>query len=156
MTAVAGTFGDLPGNDKMPPTTVGPGTVTEIIDGQTFKVDINGDTHTVRLIGIAAPREGDCYHNEATERLALLLPVGTTNTVLERDTTDVDNDGALLRYATNRIARPLKAVQDHAESMVHGGFARVNPQSPDTSLAEVYQDAEHLAYANDRGLWANC
>jgi endonuclease YncB( thermonuclease family) len=40
--------------------------------------------------------------------------------------------------------------------MVHGGFARVNPQSPDTSLAEVYQDAEHLAYANDRGLWANC
>ena len=90
MLPVAGYFGPLVGGDDPPP---GPiiGTsaiVTHIVDGDTIDVVTDVGTFRVRLIGIDTPEVGDCYYQEATNRLSSLI-AGQAVTLV-KDVSEVD------------------------------------------------------------------
>ena len=55
--------------------------VTEVIDGDTFKIVSGGEERRVRLIGVNAPEIGKCLSQEAKEKLGGL--VSGKNVVLE-------------------------------------------------------------------------
>jgi endonuclease YncB( thermonuclease family) len=51
------------------PTGLPKGEVTWITDGDTIEVDLESGSTTVRLLGINAPDDGECFLEEATEHL---------------------------------------------------------------------------------------
>jgi micrococcal nuclease len=90
-----------------PPQEISPGfvAITKVVDGDTFKVSLNGSEETVRLIGLNTPetvdprRPVECFGKEASDKAKEIL---TNTTVrLEADPTQDDRDkyGRLLRYA---------------------------------------------------------
>ena len=68
-------------------------TVSRVIDGDTIEL-ANGDR--VRLLGIDAPEKGSYYYEEVRDRLRQLI--GGKTVELERDKSDKDQFGRLLRY----------------------------------------------------------
>ena len=76
--------------------------VTRVVDGDTIEVSIGGTLYRVRYIGIDTPETVDpnrpvgCYGPEASAANKALVE-GKTVT-LERDVSDIDQYGRLLRY----------------------------------------------------------
>ena len=70
--------------------------VTRVIDGETIEVTINGAPFTVRYLGIDAPNASECYTGQA--RTANFNLVNGKRVVLEKDATNADAEGRLLRY----------------------------------------------------------
>ncbi|MDP1695925.1 MAG: thermonuclease family protein [archaeon] len=68
--------------------------VARVIDGDTFVLE---DNSTIRLICVDAPEEGDLGYEEARDFLASLIK--DMNVRLEKDNSDKDAYGRLLRYA---------------------------------------------------------
>src|SRR3989344_7189178 len=98
--------------------------VARVIDGDTFELQ---DGEKVRLMGIDAPDEEECYFKESKEALDKLLKGKSVE--LRKDVTDTDEFGRLLRHA---ILSSRGSAEDNVlveEYMVAGGFAisRSNP-----------------------------
>jgi micrococcal nuclease len=74
-------------------TGINNNTVMEIIDGDTFKME-NGDT--IRLICVDSPEKGKEGYEEAKEFLSFLI--SDKEIRMEKDVSDKDNYGRLLRY----------------------------------------------------------
>lgn len=72
------------------------GLVTRVIDGDTIDVLLNGEEVRVRYVGINTPERDEVCYSEATAANALL--VGGQTVRLERDTSETDRYGRLLRY----------------------------------------------------------
>ncbi len=119
--------------------------LVRVIDGDTFTVSIAGSISEVRLIGINAPESGECWSGPATEALTNLLGTGPLR--LERDISDTDQYGRLLRYAW------IGDVFVN-EAMVVDGHAIARRYEPDTARAERLEAAQAPAQAQARGLWA--
>lgn len=85
-----------------PPPTLPPpedqviGSVISITDGDTVKVRIDGADFDVRLLGINAPEQDECWGPEATAQLSLLID--RQNVFLVAGEDDTDEFGRLLRY----------------------------------------------------------
>ena len=71
----------------------GPYTVTKVIDGDTIALE---NSQRVRFSGINTPETGECYYQEAKDKLTGLV-LGKA-VFLERDRTDIDKYGRMLRY----------------------------------------------------------
>jgi len=96
--------------------------VARVIDGDTFEL---ADKDVVRLLGIDAPEEGECYYEESKQALDKLL-IGK-EVELRKDVTATDDFGRLLRYAILSDANPLTDNMLVDEYMVSAGYAE--PQS---------------------------
>jgi len=70
--------------------------VTEVVDGDTIKVGLDGDS--VRIIGIDAPESGACGADEATQKMQDLVLFEQVTLTAAPDNDDRDKDGRLLRY----------------------------------------------------------
>jgi micrococcal nuclease len=116
--------------------------VTEVIDGDTFKTETGA---TVRLLGINAPEMNNAGGDIAKNMLACLLRGDRVR--LQRDITDKDDYGRLLRYvfASGKLV--------NAE-LVRMGCAEVRFYPPDTLYAAEMRELEKTAIRNRRGLWA--
>lgn len=83
------------------PSTPGlPATVVRVVDGDTIDVRLSDSSQPMRLILIDTPEVFggvDCYGHEASAFTASLLLPSTTVT-LERDVSETDRFGRLLRY----------------------------------------------------------
>jgi micrococcal nuclease len=128
--------------------------VVSITDGDTIRVQTaDGQNHPVRFIGIDTPetrhptRGVECYGSEASARTSELL-FGQT-VWLERETSDVDRFGRLLRHVW---------VGDQLVSTVllREGYARAYPYAPDTVKAGEFETYEYEAWSESRGLWGAC
>jgi len=73
-----------------------PAFVTEIVDGDTIKVEVNGTIETIRLLHINTPEKQEKCYQEAKERLEELIENKTV--WLERDMQDEDKYDRKLRY----------------------------------------------------------
>ncbi len=116
--------------------------VTEVIDGDTFKTETGS---AVRLLGINAPEINDPGGDIAKQMLIYLVKDRSVR--LERDVTDKDDYGRLLRYVF---------VNDdfvNAE-MIRMGYAELRFYPPDTHYQRELRELEKIAIRNSRGLWS--
>ena len=117
--------------------------VQSVLDGNTFELT---DGNIVRLIGIDAPVAGETCSTEATQHLSSLISGQTV--YLEKDVSETDKDGRLLRYVyVNGDFVNLELVND--------GYVYAVSYPPDVAYTSQLADAEEDAINNDRGcLWA--
>lgn len=115
----------------------------------------SGRDTTVRLLEIDAPERGrggrpaDCYYDEATDRLAGLLPEGSRAWAqLDRD--PVDPYDRVLAYLWNDDGVFVN------RALVEEGYAEVVLFEPNDRHIATMRDAERTAREGDRGLWGAC
>jgi len=117
--------------------------VTSVIDGDTFELE---DGKRVRLIGINTPEIGEKCSYQAKNRLEEFV-LGKL-VLLEKDVSETDKYGRLLRYAY------VDGIFVN-ERLVYEGYAYAVEYPPDTTFAIQLEQAERSAYVNNRGcLWA--
>lgn len=121
--------------------------VVTVIDGDTVKL---ADGRILRYIGVDAPEiyrgqnHADCFAQEATNRNRTL--VEGKHVVLERDVSETDRYGRLLRYV-------VVGGHNVSELLIHQGYGRVLTIPPDVKVVGRLQAAEREAREAGRGLW---
>ncbi len=144
------------------PAEVEEAAVADTVDGDTIEVVFPPDDREfdVRLVGIDAPESVrpnspvECYGPESSHRLTELLRVGTT-VYLERDVSDTDRFGRLLRHVwiVDEANGDAYLV---SEILAHGGYVDARTYPPDDRYADRLDNAERAARAADAGLWGAC
>jgi micrococcal nuclease len=124
--------------------------VVDVIDGNTITVVLEGDpaaqTYPIRYLGIDAPPNAPSVPwgivaFETNRKLAEGKIVR-----LERDQSDTDDEGNLLRYAF--LGDELLSV-----ILAQQGLARANITEPDTRFRNEILEAEKQAREKKLGLW---
>lgn len=134
-----------------PPSTTGTVPVARVVDGDTIDVTIWDETRRVRLLLVDTPevRPRECYGPEASAYVSSLLPEGST-VRLERDVTDTDAFGRLLRYVYLEDGRMLN------ELLLEGGYATLYDSGDMEQHEQRLRDAEARAREAGAGLWTAC
>ena len=120
-------------------------TVVGVTDGDTLSVRLDGAVESLRLIGINTPETGECYAQQATDRLVQL--VQGTEVRLVTDVSERDEFGRLLRY----VYAGDVFVND---VLVREGYALARRYEPDIAMAARLEASQAAAEAERRGLWA--
>jgi micrococcal nuclease len=128
---------------KEPLILEGPYTVTKVIDGDTL--DIN-TSQRIRLSGINTPEIGECYYQEAKDKLTQLTL--EKQVYLEKDKTDKGKYGRLLRYIyiNNTLINELLVLEGYAK--VYDKYAY------DTKRYSQLKKAEEQAKSKKLGVWS--
>lgn len=126
--------------------------VVRVIDGDTIEVAIAGVPTTVRYIGVDTPETvhpsepTGCFGAEASAYNKAL--VAGKFVQLERDISDTDKYGRLLRYVY------VDGVMVNYE-LVRGGYAQVVTYPPDVRYTDMFRAAEASARTAGLGLWGS-
>jgi len=148
-----------PASTSSGPVLDGPYPVTEVVDGDTIKVSLNGRIVSIRLIGMDAPELRDprkpvqCYAAEAARFTQDMIARAGNRVLLERDVSETDQYGRLLRYVW--LDQPDGRRMLNYE-LVAQGYAQVLTIPPDVKYAEWFRQAQVQAQAQRRGLWGAC
>ncbi|NTV31583.1 thermonuclease family protein [candidate division WWE3 bacterium] len=147
--AILTVIGILYPNANKPQSTSGQNefVVTRVIDGDTFVIDTG---QKIRLIGVDTPEiakktpPAECYANEAMLFTQKQLENKTIR--LEKDVSETDKYGRLLRYAY---------LNDELfnQTLVEHGYALARSYPPDVAKQDVLQESEQSARTNNQGLW---
>ncbi len=123
--------------------------VVRVVDGDTIVVEINNEEKKVRLIGIDTPesvasqeyldrtgKENTEAGRTASDYTKSLLTAGQT-VYLQKDTSDTDRYGRLLRYVWLEVPDDKDSVTEIATKMLNGilvkdGYAEVATYPPDS------------------------
>jgi formylglycine-generating enzyme required for sulfatase activity/endonuclease YncB( thermonuclease family) len=125
--------------------------VVDVVDGDTIKVEIDGETYTLRYIGIDTPetvqpgKPVEWMGLEATA--ANLALVGGKAVYLEKDVSETDRLGRLLRYVYLADGTLVNA------ELVRLGYAVSSSYPPDVKHQDVLRQMEQEARAAGQGLW---
>ena len=126
--------------------------VRRVSDGDTIVVDYEGREERVRYIGIDTPEIStsggwpEPFGELAAKRNEELI--GRGRVCLERDITERDRYGRLLRYVWNDEGTLINEV------LLREGLARVTTYPPDVKYVESrYVPAQREAEAARRGIW---
>ena len=123
----------------------GPFLVTNVVDGDTLDLDNN---ERIRMSGINTPETGECYYQEAKEKLAEL--VLNKRVYVEMDRSDKDKYGRSLRYI---YLNETELVLVNGV-LVENGFARVyDKYKGDTKRYNELKMIEEGAVENKIGVW---
>ena len=129
--------------------------VTQVIDGDTIKVTLEGREETVRLLSIDTPETKapgqavECYGPEASQHLTDLLTNQSVRLEVDSLQGDRDRYGRLLRYLYLPDGTFVNAL------MVQQGFARIYSKTGSDQL-EYIRTLESAARASHLGLWGQC
>ena len=132
------------------PTNTTTARVVAVVDGDTIKVNLGGQVYRVRYIGIDTPetkqpdRGVEWMGPEAAAYNEQL--VGGKVVVLEKDVSETDQYGRLLRYVW------VDDVMVNAE-LVRQGYAVVGTWPPDVKYHDLLLGAQRDAREAGRGLW---
>ncbi len=121
--------------------------VVEIVDGDTIRVEMDGSVYPIRYIGIDTPESTsqiEPFGKEASQKNSELVS-GQTVT-LYRDASETDQFDRLLRFVF---------VNDTFINyeLVKQGYAKAFRYPPDTSCADLFQQAQDEASAIGVGMW---
>jgi endonuclease YncB( thermonuclease family) len=128
--------------------------VVRVVDGDTIVVEFGGRRSKVRYIGMDAPETVDPSRPvqwmgpEASAANASL--VAGKQVVLEKDVSETDRYGRLLRYVWLTDGRSWTLVD---LELVERGFASVATFPPDVKYVELLRAAERRARGAGVGLW---
>lgn len=127
--------------------------VVTVIDGDTIDVDLPGGRERVRYIGVDTPETKDPrtgvqpYGPEASAFNTQL--VGGKEVCLERDITERDRYGRLLRYVWLSDGTFVN------EALLLAGLAVISTYPPDVKYVDsIYLPAQQAAQAAGRGIWS--
>lgn len=121
--------------------------VVEVVDGDTIRVQIDGNIYPVRYIGIDTPEsttQVEPFGKEASQKNTELVS-GQTVTMY-RDTSETDQFDRLLRFVF--VGETFINYE-----MVKQGYAKAFRYPPDTACADLYQQAQDEASALGVGMW---
>jgi len=130
-------------------------TVVRVVDGDTIVVRTGGRDRRLRYIGVDTPELAD--PRQQVERIARAASaanralVAGSQVVLEKDVSETDRFGRLLRYVWLKTAGRWTLVN---LELVRRGFAQVATYPPDVKYVELFRAAEAEARNARRGLWA--
>ncbi len=130
--------------------------LVRVVDGDTIRAVVDGVEQRIRYIGMDTPESVapgtlvEPFSLEATAENQRLLLGGEL--ILERDISEVDRFGRLLRYIW--IRRPTGEHTFVNLELVLRGYAQVATYPPDVRYADVYLAAQREAREAGRGLWA--
>lgn len=128
--------------------------VTAVVDGDTLKIEVDGQTETVRLIGIDTPEVVDprrpvqCFGREASQKAKDVLLHQRVRLVADATQSDRDKYGRLIRYVF------LEDGTSFNQLMIEEGYA--HEYTYDSNPYQYQSDfltAERLAREGKRGLW---
>lgn len=135
--------------------------VVRVRDGDTIEVDFGmGDIKVVRYIGIDTPesvdprRSVECFGKEASNMNNSL--VGGKTVLLEKDVSETDKYGRLLRYVYLPAGRQGLGDLFINQYLVGEGFANASAYPPDVKYQEDLESAEEEARLDNKGLWSSC
>jgi micrococcal nuclease len=126
-------------------------TISAVVDGDTVKLS-NGKT--LRYIGVDTPETVDprravgCFGTEAST-YNRLLTIGKT-VYLEKDVSDTDRYGRLLRYVY------LQSGEMVNEMLIREGYAHASAYPPDVKYQDTFEKLETEAREKNAGLWKSC
>lgn len=118
--------------------------MTEVVDGDTIHVDIDGQDLRVRYIGVDTPERDMPFYEDATDFNAALVE-GQIVTLV-KDVSETDRYDRLLRYIF--VGDTFINYE-----LVRQGYAVSVTFPPDVACAEVFGEAERLAREEGLGLW---
>ena len=134
------------------PTEVG--TVVDVTDGDTIKVNIGGSVFSVRYIGIDTPELGsgvEPFALEAEAANAVLL--SGQQVVLEKDVSETDRFGRLLRYVWIQGSGGWLLVN---LELLRLGMAEVTTFPPDVKYVDnAFLPAQRASRTAQVGLWGS-
>lgn len=119
--------------------------VTQVVDGDTIDVRVDGVAERVRIIGINTPERDECLADKATGWLRDRI-AGRAVTLV-RDRSDRDRFGRLLRYVEIDGA-------DVGVESVRAGLAIARRYPPDTARAAELDIVQQAAEDDGVGMWA--
>jgi len=120
--------------------------VQRVIDGDSIEVILDGEIYQLRYIGIDAPEIGMPFFKEASEANDVF--VGNQIVELERDISDTDKYGRLLRYVYLPDGRMVNV------ELVGSGWASAIAYPPDIKHQDLIISSEQEAKNAGIGLWA--
>lgn len=129
--------------------------VTKVVDGDTFKVSIDGSEKTVRLIGLDTPETVDprkpvqCFGTEASNKAKNLLSGKKVKLEADSSQGNLDKYGRLLRYAF------LEDGTLFNKWMIANGYGHEYTYNLPYKYQAEFEEAERLARENKLGLWAD-
>lgn len=150
------TLSIVPAYDVAPTGAVQEGTVVRVSDGDTIEVEVEGRRRLLRYIGLDAPEIQGPYEDlewlgpEAAQANYSL--VGERTIFLEKEVSDTDRNGRLLRYVWLRDGAGWLMVN---RELVRLGFAQARDYPPDTRYSEILFAAQQEAKSAGVGLWAS-
>ncbi|MBI4088154.1 thermonuclease family protein [Candidatus Kaiserbacteria bacterium] len=129
--------------------------IVKVIDGDTFTVAMNGESVTVRLIGLDTPETVDprkpvqCFGKEASEKARQILAGSSVRLESDPSQGELDKYGRLLAYAF------LPSNMNVAEYMIIEGYGHEYTYNLPYKYQTDFKAAEDKARVEKRGLWAD-
>jgi len=145
-------------------------TVISVIDGDTIKVDINGETYKVRLVGVNTPESSagvksgyvdkeERYGEEASDFTKSILSEGDI-VWLTKDKSNTDKYDRLLRvvWLKEPEISDLMNIDSIRGNTLQGkllvnGMAEIMIIDPDTSYKEIFTKLQSEAMQKETGMW---
>ena len=123
--------------------------MVNVVDGDTIGVVIGGQQHRVRYLSVDAPELGGEPEPFAVEAAARNRELVLGKTVLlERDVTEADEEGRLLRYVWTENGVMVNAI------LVSAGLAEVTIVPPDVRYVGPLFDFGFRAEQTGYGIWS--
>jgi micrococcal nuclease len=114
--------------------------VTRVVDGDTIWVELSGESKKIRFIGVNTPEKGEDMYQEATDYTTEMLLEQTI--YLEKDISDVDQYGRLLRYIWLELPTAdtdeEKRMKLFNSMLLEEKLAEIVVYKPDTKYLEYY------------------
>lgn len=128
-----------------------PAIVTNVVDGDTLDVKINGKTERIRLLLVDTPETK--HPNKPVQPFGPEASEFTTTTLLgkqvglEKDVSERDRYGRILAYVW--IDGNM-----HNEALIEKGLARVAVFPPDTKYVDEFRAKQREAQESGIGIWS--
>lgn len=139
-------------------------TVERVVDGDTIEVKIDGEKYKVRLIGVDTPetkhpkKPVEPYGKEASEYTKKKLD--GKKVYLEKDVSDTDRYGRLLRYVWLKKPDTDKKLTEEMLKgnfnliLVKEGYGKASTFPPDVKYADIIKEYQREAVKENKGLWS--
>jgi micrococcal nuclease len=128
-----------------PPPDARSAQVVFVQDGDSIRVEIDGQEERVRLIGINTPEQGECFGDEARALMTEL--VAGQQVLVSTDVDAYDQYGRILGYVW------IDDLFVNAELVLQGA-ALARAYEPNTTLQSFLDDAERIAQDAGSGMWS--
>jgi endonuclease YncB( thermonuclease family) len=128
--------------------------VTQVVDGDTVKISMNGTVRTLRLIGLDTPETVDprkpvqCFGEEASNKAKELLSGKSVHLEYDASQGQVDKYGRTLAYIYTESGIFFN------KYMIEQGYAYEYTYDEAYKYQSEFKQAEVTAKANNRGLWS--